>query len=388
MKQTLKIMSVVTLALFTDGLLYGLIIPLLPYSPANLSDDWMYEILSASYAFGVIIATPVSGFISDRMGRRYPMLAAVFIQSMSIFIFATSTHFYWLVIAKLMQGIAASTTWSSGLALITDHFTGNRAQMLGYALLGNTIGLVIGPLLGGFLFEKFDFKFPFIIAACFMSVDIFLRFKWVENIRANVTVSIKEVHSLIQDKTILVTSIVIIMGAWCWCVLESLFPLYLKNNTFASSTEIGALFTISCLIYGLSCPAIGYLTDRFGSWKTMIFGLFFLALAIPLLCFSTNLLKAGIALTLANIAYGFALNPTLSELSTAADRKKIGAYATTYAIYNVSYSFGMFGSNLTNGMITHFFSIPTTFFFVGIVMLLCIFIFVFAKISPKPISNI
>ncbi len=388
MKHTFKVMSVVTLALFTDGLLYGLIIPLLPYSPAKLSEDWMFEILSASYALGVIIATPISGFLSDRIGRRYPMIAAVFIQSLSIFMFATSTHFYLLVLAKLMQGTAASTTWSSGLALITDHFTTNRAQMLGYALLGNTIGLVIGPLLGGFLFEKFDFKFPFIIAACFMAVDIFLRLKWVDNIRANVTISLKEIQSLVQDRTILVTSVVIIMGAWCWCVLESLFPLYLKNSTLASSTEIGGLFTISCLIFGLACPFIGYLTDRFGSWKTMIFGLVFLALAIPMLCFSTNLLKAGIALTLANIAYGFALNPTLSELSTAADRKNIGAYATTYAIYNIAYSFGMFGSNLTNEMITHFFSIPTTFFFVGAVMLLWIFIFVFSKISPKPVSNI
>ena len=153
-------MIVVTLALFTDGLLYGLIISLLPYSPAKLSEDWMYEILSASYALGVIITTPISGFFSDRLGRRYSMILGVVIQAMAILIFANTTHFSCLLIAKLAQGIAASTTWTSGLALITDHFTEKRAQMLGYALLGNTIGLVIGPLLGGFLFEKFNFQFP------------------------------------------------------------------------------------------------------------------------------------------------------------------------------------------------------------------------------------
>ena len=231
MKPITKVMIVVTLALFTDGLLYGLIISLLPYSPAKLSEDWMYEILSASYALGVIITTPISGFFSDRLGRRYSMILGVVIQAMAILIFANTTHFSCLLIAKLAQGIAASTTWTSGLALITDHFTEKRAQMLGYALLGNTIGLVIGPLLGGFLFEKFNFQFPFIVAGCFMSVDIFLRAKWVENIRSNVLVSLRDLYSLIQDKNILVTSVIIFMGAWCWCVLEPLFPLYLKNDS-------------------------------------------------------------------------------------------------------------------------------------------------------------
>ncbi|KAB8040812.1 MFS transporter [Silvanigrella paludirubra] len=387
MKQTTKVMIVVTLALFTDGLLYGLIIPLLPYSPAKLSEDWMYEILSASYALGVIISTPITGYLSDRIGRRYPMIMGVLIQAFAILIFSNTTHFSFLLVAKLAQGIAASTTWTSGLALITDHFTDKRAQMLGYALLGNTIGLVIGPLLGGFLFEKFNFQFPFIIAACFMLMDIFLRLNWIENIRSNITVSLKELYYLVKDKTVLVTSAIIFMGSWCWCVLEPLFPLYLKNDSLATSTQIGALFTISCLIYGISCPLIGYITDRFGSWKIMIFGLFLLSLTIPLLCLSKNLFKAGLALTLVNIAYGFALNPTLSELSTVADRRKVGAYATTYAIYNVSYSLGMFGSNLTNGLLAHFFSISTTFLLVGVALFLCIFIFLFSNASIRTVKD-
>lgn len=378
----------VTLALFTDGLLYGLTIPLIPYSPAKLSEDWMFEILNASYALGVILFTPIFSFLSDRTGRRYPLLFGVVIQFIAIVIFANTTQFSHLVIAKFAQGVAASTTWTSGLALITDYFFSKRAHLLGYALLGNTVGLVIGPFLGGFLYEKFNYQTPFIVAGCFILLDIFFRWHWIENIPGNLKMSLKSLYSLVKDKTIIVTSFIIFMGAWCWCALEALFPIYLKNDSSATSTQIGFLFTISCLIYGLSCPLIGIITDRFSSRKIMIFGLFFLATTVSLLCISKDLIKAGIALSLANIAYGFALNPTLSELSSVAESKNIGAYATTYALYNIAYSFGMFASNLTNGFIAHVFSIPKTFFILTAVMLLCILVFIFINLTVKPFKNI
>ncbi|WGL59111.1 MFS transporter [Pigmentibacter sp. JX0631] len=383
MPQSFKIMIVVTLALFTDGLFYGLLIPLLPFSPAQLSADWMYEILSASYALGVIMFTFLIGFLSDRFGRRVPMLLSVIIQFVALGIFAFSHHFVYLVIAKFAQGIAASTTWTSGLAFITDHFSMKRAQMLGYALLGNTIGLLIGPLLGGFFFEKFNYQFPFLILAGFMVCDLFCRFHWIKNTQIKETIPIKEIISLSKDKTILLSSAVIGMVAWCWCVLEPLYPIFLKNTASANPTQIGALFSISCLIYGISCPFIGAITDKFHPIKVMFVGLFLLALSIPILCLSKNLLNAGIALSFANIAYGFALNPTLSELSSVADRRNTGAYAVTYAIYNIAYSFGMFGSNLTNGLLAHYFSIPTTFFFVGGFIIFCLLMYLIWLNKPK-----
>ena len=383
MSQSFKIMIVVTLALFTDGLFYGLLIPLLPFSPAKLSEDWMYEILSASYALGVIMFTFLIGFLSDRFGRRLPMTMSVIVQFIALCIFTFSDHFSWLVVAKFAQGVAASTTWTSGLAFITDHFSKNRAQMLGYALLGNTIGLLIGPLLGGFFFEKFNYQLPFLILAVFMACDLFCRFKWISKTQVKETIPIKEIIALSKDKTILLSSLVIAMVAWCWCVLEPLYPIFLKNTAFANPTQIGALFSISCLIYGISCPLVGAITDKFHPVKVMFVGLFLLALSIPILCLSKNLLNAGIALSFANIAYGFALNPTLSELSSVADRRNTGAYAITYAIYNIAYSFGMFGSNLTNGLLAHYFSIPITFLFVGGFIIFCMLIYLIWVNRPR-----
>lgn len=383
MPQSFKIMIVVTLALFTDGLFYGLLIPLLPFSPAKLSADWMYEFLSASYALGVILFTLLTGYLSDKFGRRLPMLASILIQFIALAVFAFSHQFSFLLVAKFAQGIAASTTWTSGLAFITDHFSAKRGQMLGYALFGNTLGLLVGPLLGGFLFEKYNYHVPFLLLAFLMLCDFFCRFYWIKHGQKKDTIPMKEIIALTKDKTIFLAAVVIAMVAWCWCVLEPLYPIFLKNAASANSTQIGALFSIGCLIYGLSCPLIGVITDKFHPTKVMFIGMFLLAISISILCISKNLINAGIVLSFANVAYGLALNPSLSELSSAAERRNSGAYAITYAIYNIAYSFGMFGSNLTNGLLAHYFSIHITFLFVGGVVIFCLLCFFIWVNRPK-----
>jgi MFS family permease len=57
-------------------------------------------------------------------------------------------------------------------------------------------------------------------------------------------------------------------------------------------------------------------------------------------------------LMLLNITYGMVMNPSLSELAEAVDRRWIGAYGAVYALYNVGYSVGQMGGNLLAGQLT------------------------------------
>lgn len=66
-----SVLLVVTLAIFTDMLLYGMIVPILPDYAENLGiSQTAIGILFGSYAAALLIATPIFGVVSDKFGRR------------------------------------------------------------------------------------------------------------------------------------------------------------------------------------------------------------------------------------------------------------------------------------------------------------------------------
>jgi MFS family permease len=60
-----------------------------------------------------------------------------------------------LVIGRLLQGFSASVVWTVGLALIIDTVGEDEVgEMLGYMSISMTLGFLLGPLLGGIVFER------------------------------------------------------------------------------------------------------------------------------------------------------------------------------------------------------------------------------------------
>lgn len=64
-------LSIVSVILFIDTFLYGIIVPLIP----NFIDRFqissqMVGLLFSAYAVGLLIATPFIGKLSDRVGRK------------------------------------------------------------------------------------------------------------------------------------------------------------------------------------------------------------------------------------------------------------------------------------------------------------------------------
>ena len=70
--------AVSCIALFTDMLIYGILIPLLPLMPAvERAGSSATGLLFAAYAAMMIAVTPLAGRLVDRKGPRGPLLAAL-----------------------------------------------------------------------------------------------------------------------------------------------------------------------------------------------------------------------------------------------------------------------------------------------------------------------
>jgi MFS family permease len=123
-------------------------------------------------------------------------------------------------------------------------------------------------------------------------------------------------------------------------IIEPLLPVRLARYG-ASSMAIGILFTVSTLVYGLSAPIVGRVSERIPVQKVIVLGTIAMAATLPFLALFKGVILAGITLSLVNISFAFMLNPASAELGNAVDRSGMSSYAAAYAVYNIFYSVGM-----------------------------------------------
>lgn len=75
-------------------------------------------------------------------------------------------EFAMMVIARFMQGAAAAATWVAGLALMADTYPKHElGSALGLVMTSMSMGLLLGPPFGGFVYEFGGYRLPFLIAA-------------------------------------------------------------------------------------------------------------------------------------------------------------------------------------------------------------------------------
>ena len=137
------VVAVVAYAVFMDYFIYGLIVPLTPYSSAGTLSENHMALLYGSYAAGVLLATPLFGYLGDRFGCKRPMLIGVALSAVATLLFWSASGFVPLIVARLFQGAASAATWIAGLALVAEHYPTKRVEMIGFALMGSTAGIPV-----------------------------------------------------------------------------------------------------------------------------------------------------------------------------------------------------------------------------------------------------
>src|SRR5436190_20140519 len=115
--------ALVTLAAFTDILAYAIAIPVLPDLSRRLgASPTTIGLLFASFGVTLLTVSIPMGAISDRVGRRAPMVGGMLALASSSVLFAFGGSLPWLFVARLIQGAADAITWVVGFALIADRY--------------------------------------------------------------------------------------------------------------------------------------------------------------------------------------------------------------------------------------------------------------------------
>jgi DHA1 family solute carrier family 18 vesicular amine transporter 1/2 len=365
-----RVVVVVAYAVFMDYFIYGLIVPLTPYSAAGALSEGNMALLYGSYATGVLLATPLFGYLGDRIGCKLPMLLGVMLSAVATLLFWSASGQAPLILARLFQGAASAATWIAGLALIAEHYPTNRVEMIGFGLMGSTGGSILGPILGGTLLQFGGYGLPFIVTGALVAVDAAMRLFLLPAGRVQTGAS-PDWRALLTDRGILVPALAVVLAALGWGIVEPLLPGHLERAG-ATPTAIGAMFTIATIAYGLCAPVVGWVSEHVPIKRVIAGGVVGMALTLPLLSLSEGIALTGAALCTVSITFAFALNPTSAELGNAVDRRGLSCYAAVYAVYNIAYSLGMIATNALAASAASALGFPKVLLCASAALLVCV----------------
>lgn len=130
------------------------------FSTTNSVTSWVLTVFSISSAIGIISL----GFMSKLFGRKNIYIFGILGFSFFSALCGLSNNIEQLLIFRFFQGYFGSSLIALSQAFVIDIFSKeSRSKALSAWTFGLLAGPVIGPLLGGFLIEYFNWRFIFFI---------------------------------------------------------------------------------------------------------------------------------------------------------------------------------------------------------------------------------
>lgn len=132
---------------------YGMIQPIIPFLITALGASGSdLGVLSSVYAAMQLVCAPLWGTLSDRIGRKPVILIGVLGYAIAMFIFGLATQFWMLFVARTFSGVLSSAVMPTAMAYMSDNLPENeRSGAMGKLGAAVGVGVVLGPLLAGFL---------------------------------------------------------------------------------------------------------------------------------------------------------------------------------------------------------------------------------------------
>lgn len=346
-------MLVSCLALFTDMLVYGLAIPVLPLLPASVdAGPAATGALFATYALAMIVTTPLAGRIVDRRGPRGPLLVGLVGLAATTVLFALGTPFALLLLARALQGVAAGMSWVAGLSLIAASTPpATRGQAMGLAMSMVSVGVLVGPPVAGMLVQTFGPSAPFVFGAAVALADGILRLVLVRTSPPSAAEAVGPVTVLRTPGSLSVLTVVTV-GAASLAAIEPVLPLHLTQILGLQPGGIGLLFSLAVLTGAIANPAVGAFLARLGGRAPVCTGGVLAATGIAALAVSTQTWHAALALAGIGVSNAFLLVPATTLIGQQGMRTRPPALGASYAAFNLAYATGLFVGPLISGAIT------------------------------------
>jgi DHA1 family multidrug resistance protein-like MFS transporter len=313
---------------FFTGLAISQILPFLPLYVEQLGVTshealslWSGLTFSVTFLVSAIVS-PMWGSLADRKGRKLMLLRASFGMAVAILLQAFATNVWQLFLLRAVMGLTSGYI-PNAMALIASQVPRERS---GWAIstlsTGQISGVIVGPLLGGFMADHLGLRPVFFATAGLLMVSFLVTLLLIkEGARPKISkderLTGKEVFATLPYPwlilSLFITTLVIQL---CNGSIGPILALFIKqlapdsNNIAFMSGFIAALPGISALF---AAPKLGKLGDRIGTERILMATLCCAVVLFLAMSFVTSPMQLGILRFLLGFADG-AMLPAVQTL--------------------------------------------------------------------------
>ncbi|KXN87562.1 hypothetical protein AN958_08496 [Leucoagaricus sp. SymC.cos] len=385
---------VIGLGVAVDIVVYSIIVPVVPFQLEHLGYTGISALsgwLLFAYSGGLLVATIPVAVLSERYNsRKHPMLAGLIALITSQILFMEAPSFAVMCLARIFQGISSAVVWVVGLAFLCDATPKEIiGRQIGFAMSGQSIGLILGSPIGGTLYSRFGFRGPFVFTIICASIDLLSRLaiiepnesrKWgvdptiyprstsgssketaqlvtegilpreassepqsgIESVDCPLSL-VQVMLKLFKSSRALVALVMAFVYGFVYSSQEPILPLHLQSIWGLTSKKVGVfLLALSVpMLFKFKASSItGWLTDKFGAeWVAPAS----MMLAVPwfgILTIESSLPLFGVAFVLESFFTSGAISPLTAELAAVSRNIQGVGYAHMYAAFNVAFGIG------------------------------------------------
>jgi DHA1 family bicyclomycin/chloramphenicol resistance-like MFS transporter len=151
----------------TGPLSIDLYLPALPQMTRDLNaQPSLIQLSLSACLIGLALGQLISGPLSDKYGRKKPLMVGFFIFGLVSLMIAYSHSVYLLILLRFIQGLAGASGQVLSRAIASDMFSGPLLTKF-YSMLSAVNGIfpVISPVIGGFMIRYVEWQGIFILLA-------------------------------------------------------------------------------------------------------------------------------------------------------------------------------------------------------------------------------
>jgi EmrB/QacA subfamily drug resistance transporter len=333
-----------------------------------------------------------TGRLGDMIGKK-PLYAAGFvIFTLGSVLCGLSPTVHWLIGSRVLQAVGAAMMMALGMAIVTEAFPpSERGKALGISGSMVSVGIVVGPVLGGLLIGVlswhwiFFVNLPIGIAGTWMAVRFVPALQPAGGQRFDVPGALTLFVSLMallmaltlgQQRSFTEPAILALFAVWlvtlvsflaierksrqpmidlnlfknrlfsinlitafiifiCTSGTIILMPFYLENVLGYDPSSVGFLLAIVPIAVGITAPISGALSDRLGTRPITVAGLFMLLIgffAVSTLSVETTPLGYISRFLPIGIGIGIFQSPNNSAVMGAVPRTRLGVVSGLLSI--------------------------------------------------------
>ncbi len=252
---------------------FGIIIPILPAYLLSIGQGGTAAgLMIAIFAGAQLVMSPIAGKWTDRYGRRIMIISGLSGLALSMFVFYFSDSIGVLYISRVIGGVGAALLIPAIFAYVADITTmDQRAKGNSFISASMSLGIVVGPGIGGFLAE-FGLKMPLLISALVgLAAVAFSAFMLKESMDTKIVVQDKKTDPMVKEiaqsfnKPYFIPLVITLVMSFGLMAYESVLGLFVDNVFGATPKDIAILVTSTGLIsVVIQLFVVDWVVRRFG----------------------------------------------------------------------------------------------------------------------------